>query len=162
MQAIQNLTRNFQPASKSEKTAVLVNSHQPTNSTATSTTAPPPICHNAIYVWDALAQIYGAAFTNQFGTRPNQFWNAKLSELSLVDIQFGLEQCQCSRNQFAPDLPQFLAYCTPPIVEDVYKSCRETQILLAKPKPECSEAVKNAALAEMKNLLKFKPKMEAV
>jgi hypothetical protein len=145
-----------------EKPAVLGNMHQLNNSTETFTTAPQPISRNAVYVWDALAQIYGAAFTNQFGEKPNQFWNAKLSELSPSDIQFGLEQCQRSGNQFAPNLPQFLAYCTPPIVEDVYKNERETQMLLERRRSvQSTPEVRRAELAKMKADLVTFPKAQA-
>jgi hypothetical protein len=99
--------------------------------------------------------IYGNSFTSNFGTTPNLFWIEDLAQFSPVDIQRGIEQCRRSNSPFPPNLGQFLAYCTPPIVEDVYKQERETRERYLLPKPKASETVRQAAMAQIRKELKI-------
>lgn len=114
--------------------------------------------HNAIQVWKAMGFIYGNAFISNFGEVPNQFWIEDLARILPRDIERGIEQCRRNASPFPPNLGQFLEMCKPPIVEDVYKQERETQLLLERRRstPKANDDVKKQALAEMKNLLKFK------
>ncbi|MEI6747108.1 MAG: hypothetical protein WCL34_14180 [Methylococcaceae bacterium] len=121
----------------------------------TFTTAPPLLNKNAVYVWDALSQIYGSAFVNQFGEKPSAFWSVKLAELTPVAIKNGLELCQRSGSPFAPNLPQFLAYCLPQIVEDVYRLEKATRIRLDAPRNVASLEVRRAEMAKIKTELKM-------
>lgn len=109
--------------------------------------------------WVALSEIYGTPFTNSFGAFPNRSWIDELAILSPDSVEFGLKQCKRSGNPFPPSLPQFLAYCVPVIVEDVYKKERETRKYIQRMDniEPVRDEVKKQALAEMKNLLKFRP-----
>lgn len=146
MQAIQDLISRNQQMTRLEKSS--------TQNTDTSHQNP----HNAILVWDIFSQLYGAGFTSSFGFEPSRIWIEELAKFSPRDIEFGIEQCKRSGSDFAPSLPRFLAMCQPPIVEDVYAGERNAKKLIAaKPNYQCSEAVKNSALAEMNKILRFNP-----
>jgi hypothetical protein len=108
------------------------------------------------------SEFYGNAFVTAFSEVPNDSWIEELAQLSPQDVQRGVNASKRSGSDFAPSLPKFLKLCEPPIVEDVYRHERETQLLLEQRRstPNASDDVKKQALAEMKNLLKFKPQGE--
>ena len=106
-------------------------------------------------MWRVFSQIYGSSFVTQFGEVPNDIWIEELAKFSPHDVEFGIEQCKRSGSDFAPSLPRFLAYCTPPIVEDVYKQERETRERYLLPKPKASKEVREAAMAQIRKELKI-------
>lgn len=106
---------------------------------------------NALVVWRKFTEFYGSAWLSEFGEQPNQSWIEELAQLSPCDIETGLNQCK----HFAPRLPQFLAYCTPTIIEDVYRQERETRERYLLPKPKASETVRQAAMAQIRKELKI-------
>ena len=110
---------------------------------------------NADNVWLAFAQIYGSAFVSQFGDLPNQIWIEELAQLSPRDVELGIKQSIRSGSGFSPSLPQFLAYCVPAIVEDVYRLEKETRIRLDAPKNVASFEVRRAEMAKIRGELKI-------
>jgi hypothetical protein len=122
---------------------------------STSSTSPTIEPSNAIFVWREFSAIYGNAWLNEFGERPNHVWIEELAKLSPRDIETGLNQCKRSGSNFAPRLPQFLAYCVPQIVEDVYRHERETYQRLNLPKPESNPEIRRIEMAKIRTELKI-------
>lgn len=106
-------------------------------------------------VWRKFTEFYGSAWLSEFGEQPNQSWIEELARLSPRDVETGLNQCKRSGSNFAPRLPQFLAYCVPPIIEDVYRHERETYQRLSLPKQRASAEVRQAAMAQIRTELKI-------
>ena len=157
MQHVNNLLdlQKFQQQSASNKQLQnAMATQQKTSSNSTNNTIAP---HNAIRVWRVFSHIYGSTFVTQFGELPNQIWIEELAKFSPHDIEFGIEQCKRSGSDFAPSLPKFLAYCTPPIVEDVYRQERETRIMLDAPKRTSTADVRKSAILEMKQSCRTYP-----
>lgn len=96
---------------------------------------------------------------NQFGELPNEIWIEELAKFSPRDIQNGIEAVKRSGSDFAPSLPKFLKLCEAPIVEDVYKQERETQLLLERKRNvQSTPGVRKAELEKMKASLVTFPK----
>lgn len=100
--------------------------------------------------------MYGAGFVTQFGEKPPRIWIEELGQISVRDIENGLRQCKRTASNFAPSLPQFLAYCQPVEMEDVKKKERETYQRLGLPKPESNPEIRRAEIAKMKAELRIR------
>lgn len=152
MQHISNITnlQSYQAMNNSEQ------KRRQSGETQTSSKAN-AVPYNTLRVWDKFSQIYGRGFLTEFGDIPNDSWIEEIEKLSPADVERGIKASQALGTDFAPRLPKFLKLCEPPIVEDEKKQERETYEKLRLPRPPASEAIKNKALADMKNLLKFKP-----
>jgi hypothetical protein len=116
--------------------------------TTTSSTSNP---EKAFYVWDKMKGIFGNGFTSSFGEIPSQLWIESMSALSEKDINAGLNKVLRGGYDFAPNLSKFLKLCTPETVEDVYKTERETYLMLENRKTiQSSAEVRKAEIAKMK------------
>jgi len=118
---------------------------------------------NADYVWDRFTEFYGRGFLTEFGELPNKSWIEALGQLSPQDVERGVKASQSSGSDFAPRLPRFLAMCQPPIVEDVYRHERETQMLLERRRSvQSTPEVRRAEMAKIRaQLTTFKPREES-
>ena len=98
-----------------------------------------------------MGEMFGAGWVSQFGESPKQIWVDSLAQLSSAEINRGLNAVLKSRAKYAPNLPVFLGYCTEPVVEDVYKQERDTQLMLENRRTIQSSAdVRKAEIAKMK------------
>lgn len=159
MQHVSNITslQSYQQTSSSEK-----RQQQSTETGQTHQSKANVIPYNTLRVWDRFTQIYGRSFLTEFGELPNEAWIEEIEKLSPQDVERGIKASQASGSDFAPRLPRFLAMCQPPIVEDVYKQERETQLLLERRRNvQSTPEVRRAELAKMKaDLVTFKPQGE--
>lgn len=70
-------------------------------------------------LWTTMREIYGHAWTSQFGKHDNGTWLVGLSYISQSDIKYGLQECLHSGEKWPPTLPQFRRMClrVPPTVQ---------------------------------------------
>lgn len=61
--------------------------------------------------WQAMGEIYGKAWTKQFGDEPTQIWTRKLYEIGVEKIAFGIEELIDNGMKFPPSLPEFIKVC---------------------------------------------------
>lgn len=105
-----------------------------------------------------MQEMFGNVWVTMFKEVPNQTWIDALSQLTEKDINRGLNAILRDSLDYPPNLPKFLKLCTAPVVEDVYEGERNAKKLIAAlPNYQCSDAVKNSALAEIKKMLRFNP-----
>jgi len=65
----------------------------------------------AAKVWKTLAEIFGPSFYKSFGSVPPPIWLSTISSLSDEECVRGFTAIAAASSDFAPNLPQFIAYC---------------------------------------------------
>ena len=61
--------------------------------------------------WAAMEEIYGKAWTKQFGNEPSQIWRKKLYQLGVEKITIGIDELIDNNHKFPPSLPEFIRAC---------------------------------------------------
>lgn len=102
-----------------------------------------------------MQEMFGNAWVTMFKDVPNQTWIDALSQLTEKDINRGLNNIIRDGLDYPPNLPKFLNFCKPEIVEDVYKQERETYLMLENRRTiQRSSDVRKAEIAKMKSALR--------
>lgn len=65
----------------------------------------------AFRVWAALAEMFGARWTQTYGKRPGPLWREALGRLTGEEVDAGLHRLLESGASHPPTLPEFLAFC---------------------------------------------------
>ncbi len=110
-----------------------------------------------VYLWSAMAEIYGSQWTNEYSERPNSQWRMEIQKLTMAQIAKGIEMCKQNGSPYVPRLPQFLAYCNDGLTKEqraFQAQCRAGNEQKVLPKPDANPEVRRAAILEIKKLLR--------
>ena len=158
MQHITQITENLAFKNELKKPANLMNTHQQTIHQETFTTV--KLSHSERVLerfWQAMTEMYGSQWVNEYGEKPNNMWREELEQMTTQQIKCGIERCKQARSPYVPRLPQFLAWCDEldgdTAEQKAFKArCVDVEALRL-PKPPASQEIRKAALAKIKALI---------
>ena len=105
--------------------------------------------------WAAMEEIYGKAWTKQFGTEPSQIWRKKLYQLGVEQIYIYNDELIDNNHKFPPSLPEFIKAC-----KKVTPAYHVSNVVAITEKR--TEEQKTNGLNHIKNILKTLEKGEYV
>ena len=95
--------------------------------------------------WAAMEEIYGKAWTKQFGNEPSQIWRKKLYQLGVEKITIGIDELIDNNHKFPPSLPEFTNVC------NIKRPAYHTNVVAITEKR--TEEQKTNGLKHLKNII---------
>jgi len=66
---------------------------------------------DAVWVWQALAEMYGRSFVTSYGKEPPTTWTQAINRLSHEQLRRGLASIGNENRKFPPNLSEFVSAC---------------------------------------------------
>lgn len=104
-----------------------------------------------LLVWTSMRDLYGRAWSSQYGETPSPAWAAALRDLSAAEIRAGLRGAVDSCRTFPPTAPEFRGLCRPRLErtseQRALYSRIEAETPAALPSPEALAATSSTGRA---------------